>query len=63
MTAQADEPMDGGLRIDPIIARVLLRYRETVAAATEQVIVELAEMGVDPADALAASELLRSPTA
>lgn len=47
MTAPTKEPMDGGLDIDPAVAKVLLRLRETVADATHRAWVELQELGVD----------------
>jgi hypothetical protein len=48
MTAPV-EPTDGGLRIDPAIARILLRHREAIAQATERAYRELADLGVtDP---------------
>lgn len=46
MTAPTDEGMDGGLEIDPAIARVLLIYREAVAEATFRACRKLRALGV-----------------
>lgn len=43
--------LDGGT-MDPTIARVLLRCRESVAQATETAIRELRDLGVDDDDAV-----------
>lgn len=44
MTAPT-EPMDGGLAIDPRVARVLLRYREAITQATEKAYRDLMRLG------------------
>ncbi len=45
------EPPDGGLLIDPAVARVLLTYHEAVASATEQAYRDLARLGAWSPDA------------
>ena len=56
MTTRTEEPIDGGLVVDPAIARVLLRLREAVATATETAARELRALGVEQ---LASEEVVR----